>query len=527
MKLRRSRFAVVLTGDRLVAAWLRKDRTETFVVDAEQPAEALRAEFDARRIDTKAVAIGLSRAAVSVKPIELPTVGGEMRDMVRFELDRHLPFPADDAPFDFVPLPSANAGGATAAPAQVLVLAADRRVVDSALRIVQEANLRPRSLTVAAHDLAWLVRPTQPQQHVVWLHRAGDASDLLFLLGRRLVLSRRVNTTDDGVVVDEIRRSFAVARWRSCDAVWVSGDIAPETLTGGPLTDLGAPVTEPPFSPGVSRRLAGLGPEGRGAAMLAIGVAAARRGRPLDLIPPGLRPRRVTRGQGVTLAVLAATIVLSIAALLVPGYVEQRRLNAVNTSISRLDGEVRGVERSLRDLDRKKKLAATIESLPASGIRALPVLRELTELVPNDAWLTTLSFEAKGVEMTGQAAAASSLIPALENSARFQRVEFASPVTRGRDKEQFRIQAAWETPPGRIVDPALATTEPATPAPVSTTAPALPAAPPAGLATPPPPVRGAAPPATVSPAPSAPPAPRASEPRRPATAPARQGEVSR
>jgi Tfp pilus assembly protein PilN len=219
----------------------------------------------------------------------------------------------------------------------------------------------------------------------------------------------------------------------------------------------------------------------------------------------------VTRGQGITLAVLAATIVLSLGALLVPGYVEQRRLDAVNESISRLDGDVRGVERLLRDLDRKKKLVATIESLPASGIRALPVLRELTDLVPNDAWLTTLSFEAKGVEMTGQAAAASSLIPALENSQRFQRVEFASPVTRGRDKEQFRIQAAWETPPGRLVNPALATAD---------TAPtALPAAPPAGLATPPAPPR--------APAVGATPAPGTSEPRRPAVAPARPTEGAR
>jgi len=495
-------------------------------VDAEQPAEALRAEIESRRIDTRAVAVGLSRASVSVKPIELPTVGGEMRDMVRFELDRHLPFPAEDAPFDFVPLPTTTAPGAAAAPAQVLVLAADRRVVDSALRIVQEANLRPRSVTVAAHDLAYLVRPTQPQ-HVVWLHRAGDATDLLFLVGRRLVLSRRVNSIDDGVVTDEIRRSFAVARWRNCDAVWVSGDAAAsDAPTDSPLAHLGVPVTEPPFAPGVQARLAGLAPESRGAAMLAIAAAAARRGRPLDLIPLALRPRRVSRGQGVTLGVLAATILLCIAALIVPGYVEQRRLETVNTSIARLDGEVRGVERMLRDLDRKKKLASTIESLPASAIRPLPILRELTELVPNDAWITTLSLEAKGVEMTGQAAAASSLIPALENSARFQRVEFASPVTRGRDKEQFRIQAGWETPPGRLVNPALATAEPTTSVPVPPTQTSLPAAPPPGLATPPPPVRGGAP-ATVSPAPGAPPAPGTAEPRRPAAAPGRPTEVPR
>jgi len=59
MRGRRSRFALVLLGDRLVAAWLRKDRTETFIVEAEQPSAALRAELDARRIDARSVALGL------------------------------------------------------------------------------------------------------------------------------------------------------------------------------------------------------------------------------------------------------------------------------------------------------------------------------------------------------------------------------------------------------------------------------------------------------------------------------------
>jgi general secretion pathway protein L len=447
MRGRRSRLALVLLGDRLVAAWLHHDRTEIFSVDAEEPSAALRAELDARRIAARAVALGLSRATVSVKPIELPRAGREMREMVRFELERHLPFPSDDAPFDFLPLPGGSPAAGPSAP--VLVLAADRRVVEGAIRIAQEAKLRPRSVTVAAHDLLALVRPTRAQP-VVWTHRTGNATDLLLLLGPRLVLSRRVVSTDDAVILDEIRRSFSVARWRGCEALWVSGDTG-APATGSPLTELGVPISEPPYTREARRRLASVEDNARGAAALAIAVALGRRGRPLDLIPPSLRPRRLTREQGATLGVLAVTILLSLAALLVPGYVEQRRLDAVNATIGRLDGEVRAVERTVRDLDRKRKLLAAIEALPASGLRPLPLLREVTDLLPADAWLTTLSLESKGLEMTGQAATASALIPLLEDSPRFQRVEFASPVTRGRDKEQFRIQAAWEARPGQPI----------------------------------------------------------------------------
>src|SRR5262249_13780163 len=82
--------------------------------------------------------------------------------------------------------------------------------------------------------------------------------------------------------------------------------------------------------------------------------------------------------------------------------------------------------------------------------------------------LTLLSADTKGVELTGQAAAAAALIPLLENSPRLERVEFSSPVTRGRDKEQFRIRASWEGAPGATTGP-----------------PSAPAAPPAATSVPP------------------------------------------
>src|SRR5207244_10153846 len=104
-KLSRLRLAVVMLGDRLAVAAVQRDRVETFVIAAENPGAALRAELDARSLAARTVAIGLSRSTVTVKPIDLPAVAGGTQDMVKFELERHLPIPADDAAFDFVPLP--------------------------------------------------------------------------------------------------------------------------------------------------------------------------------------------------------------------------------------------------------------------------------------------------------------------------------------------------------------------------------------------------------------------------------------
>jgi hypothetical protein len=259
-------------------------------------------------------------------------------------------------------------------------------------------------------------------------------------------------------------------RWRDCDAIWLSGDPLADV---GALAELGAPLSQPAYTARVLDRLAALAPEDRGGQELALAVASARRGRALDLLPPALRPRRVTRAQGFTLGLATVTALLLVTALLVPGLREQRHLSRINAEITRLEPQVRAVERVVRDLERKRKLVGTITGVENGALRPLPVLRDLTDLLPADTWLTTVSFDQKGVELTGQAAAASALIPLLENSPRLERVEFSSPVTRGREKEQFRIRAAWEpggaqalgptftpaggpagTPPG-VIDPTL------------------------------------------------------------------------
>jgi Tfp pilus assembly protein PilN len=435
------RLAVVMLGDRLGVAAIGRDRLETFTIDAENPAAALRAELDARSLAARTVAIGLSRSTVTVKPIDLPAVAGATHDMVKFELERHLPVPADDAAFDFVPLPpDPEVETPPGEGRRVLIAAADRRLIDAALRLAEEAKLRPVSITVAAHDLLALVE-TDRRQRVVWLHRVGDTAELLLLQDSMVVFSRSFNAADDATLLAETRRSLAGARWRSLDAIWVSGDGA----AAAPFLDLGVPISDPPWTARAERHLAQLA-EPRGALELAVATASNRGLGSLDLIPAAIKPRRFTRAEIMTGGVLAATLLLAVAALLVPGFVESRRLARLNGEIARIDPDVRTVERVARELDHKRQLLGTVEKINASSLQPLAVLRELTEILPSDAWVTYLAFDPKGVELTGQAGAASNLIPLLENSPRLERVEFASPVTRGRDREQFRIRASWEAP---------------------------------------------------------------------------------
>jgi len=125
----------------------------------------------------------------------------------------------------------------------------------------------------------------------------------------------------------------------------------------------------------------------------------------------------------------------------------EERASRIAQEIRRIEPEVKTVERTLADVAQKKRVLAALRTMQDGRIQALPFMRDLTNLVPQDAWLQALSMDRQGVEITGQANAASQLIPLLEASPWLERVEFTSPVTKGQDKEQFRIRAAWEPGP--------------------------------------------------------------------------------
>lgn len=76
-----------------------RDHIETRTLDLnESLAGALKSVIDAHARWAGRVRLGLDRSLVTVKLLELPpTAGADLVQMVSFELERHLPFPADDA----------------------------------------------------------------------------------------------------------------------------------------------------------------------------------------------------------------------------------------------------------------------------------------------------------------------------------------------------------------------------------------------------------------------------------------------
>ena len=407
----------------------------------DNPGTQLAGELDRQGYKRRRLRVGLDRNLVVVKELEMPRVGGgsSFGQMVRFELELYVPFSPEHMASDW----SINPGKANV-PLRVLVGACEARTLDQALRLVNEAGRRPRAVSVACHDLrALLPRKIEPKR-AVWAHRHDGRTDLVFF-GRGLVRSSRsVPAETPQELVQEIQRTLLLLQWRDCQALWISGDETERYLSAPALFDLGMAVSEPPYAPEVHDIVDHVPESGRGAALLALAVALGSAHPRINLLPRALRPHEASRGQLVTAVMVGLTLLLGVGLLGAQVYQRDRYVRSLSQEIRRLDPEVKAVERLATEVAQKRKLVSALAGVEANSMRVLPFLRDLTELLPQDAWLQALSLEPQGVELIGQADAASPLIQRLEGSPWLERVEFTSPVTKTQSKDQFRLRASWE-----------------------------------------------------------------------------------
>jgi general secretion pathway protein L len=441
-----SRIGLFLDNGRLrVVALTGRGRLEHFVVEgAEDPAATLAAELGARGLGGRWIRVGLDRRLAVIKAIDLPRAASDdIGAMVGFELERHVPFPAEGARFAWLELPSGDDE-----PHRVLVAAVERRAVERPTALLASARRRAASIVVACHQLPALLAPEPRAGRVVWAHRHHDALDLLFLEGGRLLMSRRVTAEDSEGLGREIRRSLPLMRWSGCEVVWLSGD-EPPSRTEDLTRRLGAAVSAPPYAARWSPLIAAL-PAEDGTALLALALAAAPRRPVLDLLPPEARPWTLSRAQLVTAGMIGVAALLGLGLTFTQANKAERYLDRVSHEIRLLDPQVKVVESLAAEVAQRRRMLAALRTAQETRIPALPVLRELTETLPAGAWLQGLTMDGQGVELVGQSDAASALIPLLEASDRLEGVEFTSPVTKTQNKEQFRIRARWEraaTPP--------------------------------------------------------------------------------
>lgn len=173
-----------------------------------------------------------------------------------------------------------------------------------------------------------------------------------------------------------------------------------------------------------------------------VDVAGAGLGR-INLLPQEKRPTRSRSLLQLNMALGLLLIAFMAAALLLPLW--QERTVAIDL-MSKVAAAQQKAEAVIAIRQRLEKVIEASEFLMKEKQQypsATEFLYELTRILPDGIWLQQLDFSRGKVEVRGEAAEASALIPLLESSPYFEDVQFRSPVTTnaatGRDR--FHITA--------------------------------------------------------------------------------------
>lgn len=120
---------------------------------------------------------------------------------------------------------------------------------------------------------------------------------------------------------------------------------------------------------------------------------------------------------------------------------QMRHLTNIEKNINEIQGNAQELRRlreeSRQIMDNLESMAEMKHSYPS----AVNILKELTEVIPETAWVNSLEFSGARITMQGEAESATSVIEAVENSPLFQEVKFSAPVTKSGNRERFTLAA--------------------------------------------------------------------------------------
>ncbi len=140
-------------------------------------------------------------------------------------------------------------------------------------------------------------------------------------------------------------------------------------------------------------------------------------------------------------ALAGLAVCLSMSALLLHASWRQEFLDRLDAAIERQRNLAKSV---LEAVERNKSEAEKLNAIAKEVLGYRPVvvvLDDVTRLMPDDVWVTSLNVSGSRVELSGFAPSAANLVKLIEASASFSGPALTSPIMydRGQGKEQFTL----------------------------------------------------------------------------------------
>ena len=399
------------------------------------------------------VTVGLPRRLVTMRSVNMPAVSEEeLKGILDYEVERHIPFPLEEAHYDFQ-LMEKGVESAT-----VLVAAARKEEIGRYVGLLAEAGIKPTALGISTfasfNALSYNQgRGSKPVTALIDLRNGeaeiGLAKEGILRYCRYLTLGP---VAPQDVLVPEL--SGLLARLETDGGLHQTGRISLSGAGGG-RGDLLHHLAERTgmeveyFHP--FQRIRSLGVDPQAAQSLGAAVGLALNGLValpihIDLLPAEMAPPRRDPGLAMTVRLLALIVALALAYGVGEAIRERRALADLTARVKQVQTEAVKVEQLKGEVAKFENQIAALEKIDREEVRKLDVLRELFQLLPKGVTLTLFSVDGREARIGGSiAGSASNLISILEESPLFENAQFTSPVaSRGAETQDFQIKAILE-----------------------------------------------------------------------------------
>ncbi len=406
------------------------------------------------RFAKEKISISIPREKAMVRFIILPAAAKEnLRKVMEYEVPQYTPFEREEVYFDYQVLRKAEEG------LHLFAVFMKKTEVDPYLSLLKKIGIEPISLqipTVGALNLFYFNGGPNRDEISVLLDVAEPFFEMNLIQGEdwresfHLPLPREKKELK---ILNTFKRSGLKEESFAKSEFFVYGLDTDATLLAAlkELNQIKA-ISPPPLN----RVEMGEGNPIPYHIYPSIGVplnGLVRTSLDLNLLPFEMRKkvRRVGRLLLIILASLAFLLTLTWGGGTFIQY--RNELNTVNAEIKKRRPEVEALEKLQKQKDECCKETSELDRIKSGEISKITMLEELTRIFPTTAWIWSLKYNGKEVELNGFADSASDLIPLLDRSPLFEKVEFLAPVTKeiqmrgdgNREKERFRIKMKLES----------------------------------------------------------------------------------
>jgi Tfp pilus assembly protein PilN len=172
----------------------------------------------------------------------------------------------------------------------------------------------------------------------------------------------------------------------------------------------------------------------------------------LNLLPFEMRKKRRQLGKPLFIILICLSLLLSLTWVIGVFSRYRNELDALTAEIKKRKPEVDVVEKLQKQNEEFGREIFELEKIRAGEASMIEILKELTQILPSTDWIWNFKYNGKEIEISGFADSASDLIPLLDKSPFFEKVEFLAPVTKeklikgseGKEKERFKIKVRIE-----------------------------------------------------------------------------------